>query len=157
MKVVGMLADKLVLDLDAHERRALLRLLKLYPRVPPAHHRLTKGAPRPSGPYDEANQRLLEEAMAEQRAEHKRSLRAFVNAHLAPPASPLNEGCRLTLSGVDMEFLLQVLNDIRVGSWILLGSPEARVQLNSPDAWAMELAGFFQSELLSALDQGPRP
>ncbi len=147
MKVVGMVAEKVVLEFGHNERRAFLRLLQLSPRVPPAHHRLS----RSSLPQDEANQLLLEEAMAEQRAEHKRFLQAFMK----DPArmTTTQEVCRLTLAPGEIEYLLQVLNDIRVGSWLLLGSPDGRVQLNSPDAWAMELAGFLQAELLAALDE----
>ena len=33
-------------------------------------------------------------------------------------------GLQLTLSGPEIEWLLQVLNDVRVGSWIALGSPD---------------------------------
>jgi hypothetical protein len=152
MKLVGWNGDKLVLYLGRQEHRAFLRILKLYPRVPPAHHRLSRKC---VSPHEEANQRLLEEALAEQRADHERFLQAF----LADPArmTPTQGGCKLTLSTGDAEYMLQVLNDVRVGSWLLLGSPEGRVGLDSQEAWAMELSGFLQAELLSALDEAHIP
>ena len=39
-------------------------------------------------------------------------------------------GCRLSLSQADLEWLLQILNDIRVGSWVILGSPEEKLEVN---------------------------
>jgi len=54
---------------------------------------------------------------------------------------------------------LQALNDVRVGSWIALGSPdlEERPQLaiNEKTArhiWTMELAGEFEMFFLSTVD-----
>ena len=104
-------------------------------------------------PEPEANQRLLDEALAEQRAENKKQLEAL----LADPRrfAHTETGGRLSLSPAEVEWVLQVLNDIRVGSWIMLGSPdEKRAELNegtAPDLAAMETAGYFQMQLLQAL------
>ena len=65
-------------------------------------------------------------------------------------------GARLSLSPAEVEWLLQVLNDIRVGSWVILGSPEEKpAELNAttaPHFLAMEMAGYFQMQLLEALE-----
>jgi hypothetical protein len=49
-----------------------------------------------------------------------------------------------------------MLNDIRVGSWVALGSPEGRVPAVDEDTahhlLAMEIAGFFQMNLLAAVE-----
>ena len=57
-----------------------------------------------------------------------------------------------------MEWLLQALNDIRVGSWLALGSPDGPVEIlaaltdkTAPDFWAMEISGHFQAVLLAAV------
>jgi len=57
-----------------------------------------------------------------------------------------------------LEWLLQVLNDIKVGSWVQLGCPElekaAPVNLTRPNArslQAMHLSGEFQAALLEAV------
>jgi hypothetical protein len=67
----------------------------------------------------------------------------------------MEAGGRLSLSPAEVEWVLQVLNDIRVGSWIILGSPEERLpelnETNAPHVWAMEMAGHFQAQLLEAL------
>ena len=60
-----------------------------------------------------------------------------------------------------MEWLLQVINDVRVGCWVKLGRPELepvrRKKLTADEARtmsALELSGFFQMVLLGAYD-GP--
>ena len=100
----------------------------------------------------------LDEALAEQRAANKRQLQKWLNE---PHRFEKTEaGWFMALSVTDFEWLLQVLNDIRVGSWILLGSPEKDLgdfELNdqtAPHAWAMEMAGGFQAHLLEALQDG---
>lgn len=142
--------DRLRVYLTHQETAVLLTLLKLYPRVPPAHHRLSKTG---TGPDASSAQQLLDEALAEQRAANKLELAAM----FADPKRfrPLKRGSRLALTRGDLEWFLQVLNDIRVGSWILLGSPDERIpDLNTKsivDIWAMEMAGAFQMQLLEAL------
>jgi hypothetical protein len=61
---------------------------------------------------------LIEEALAEQRSENKRQLQAM----LADPSrfTERDGGWQFAMSHSDLEWLLQVLNDIRVGSWIML-------------------------------------
>jgi hypothetical protein len=142
-------------QLGKREERLLFEVLKLYPRIPPAHHRLSQ-----SGKLSERqdSQALLDEALAEQRADNQRQLRALLNdpQHLKRS----NLGCQISLRPADMEWLLQVLNDIRVGSWLRLGSPEEKVkpamltEVNAPDVWAMEMSGYFQMHLLAALEGG---
>src|SRR5437870_6678920 len=153
MKVLSSNRNKIVWQLAKREKHLLFELFKLYPRIPPAHHKLSKTGKLPD---QDASQKLLDEALAEQRSENKRQLQTL----LADPARlQENEaGWRLSLSRPDLEWLLQVLNDIRVGSWVLLGSPEPRQALESlnkttaPDFWAMELAGEFQMQFLGALN-----
>src|ERR1051326_5233062 len=152
MKLISAGRNKLILQFGKREKHLLFELLKLYPRIPPAHHKLTKSSQVPD---QEASQKLLDEALAEQRAENKQQLQAL----LADPARTQESeaGWRLSLSRGDLEWLLQVLNDIRVGSWILLGSPEPKLELKAltqktaPDFWAMELAGEFEMALLGEL------
>jgi hypothetical protein len=53
---------------------------------------------------------------------------------------------------------LQVLNDVRVGSWIALGSPDTEqgekillTEETAPRVRSMEVAGAFEAVLLEAL------
>ena len=69
---------------------------------------------------------------------------------------------QLLLKGAELEWLLQVLNDVRVGSWLKLGQPDEN---QSPDVTpenfqfvlAMEVCGAFQSALLAALGETESP
>jgi hypothetical protein len=152
MKLIRSTKTRLVFDLGQREEQMLLRLLKLYPCVPPAHHVLSKAGRLPDS---EANQQLLDEALAEQRAQHKKQLQTL----LADPRrlEHTESGARLSLSSAEAEWFMQVLNDIRVGSWILLGSPDGKpLELTpekAPHFVAMERAGYFQMQLLEALER----
>jgi len=150
VRLIRATKTRLHFHLGQREKRLLLQVLKLYPRVPSAHQTLSKSGRLPE---PEANQRLLDEALVEQRVEHKRQLQVL----LADPQrfQEAEAGWRLSLSHAEVESVLQVLNDIRVGSWIILGSPdEQRVELNeatAPHVWAMEMAGYFQVQVLEAM------
>ncbi len=136
------------------EKSLFLELIKLYPVVPPAHHRISTGD---TGPGAESNQHLLDEALAEHRKENQRQVQAMLEEPDRFREAP--SGYRLTLSPYQVEWLLQVLNDIRVGSWLQLGSPDEKqgkrvvvTEQNARYLWAMELVGHFQYALLSARD-----
>jgi hypothetical protein len=143
----------LVFFLNPVEKQALLDVLGMYPRVPPGHrrHRLqTRSA------ADAENQRLLDEALAEQRAHRKRQLAALLQAEETFRAT--RAGFELRLRHADCEWLLQVLNDVRVGSWIALGEPAdlpgtlPEDATKAAQACAMELAGLFEMTFLEALE-----
>jgi hypothetical protein len=126
----------------------------MYPVVPPAHHQISAT----DSPKRDSTQHLLDEAIAEHRAENRKQLTAMLED--SRRFQDASTGYRLRLSPGEVEWLLQVLNDIRVGSWLLLGEPDERhgkrVRLSLQNArylWAMELAGHFQYVLLSAGDR----
>jgi len=145
--------NQFVFQLASREKELFLRLLALYPCLPPQHQPLTKGGRLPD---QEASENLLQEALAEQRAEYKQQLTALLAAPRRFQDTP--KGCHLSLTAAEIEYLLQILNDIRVGSWVRLGSPEARLEKldaeTAPHLWAMEMAGAFQMHLLGALEGG---
>jgi hypothetical protein len=156
VKLIEADKERFVFHVGKREKLLLLGVLKLYPLVPPAHHRLSKK----SGTSEATRERqhLLEEALAEQRSANKKHLEKFLN----DPARfcEMEPGFRLTLSPGDLEWLLQVLNDIRIGGWLLLGCPDEGskgVKLTTKTAryfWAMEMSGFFQMSLLAAVERG---
>ena len=151
MKLLRATRTRLLFHLGQRETRLLTQVLKLYPRVPSAHHVLSKSGQLPDA---EANQQLLDEALAEQRAENKKQVQALLadSRHFADTET----GGRLSLTRVETEWLLQVLNDIRVGSWVILGSPDNKpaelTPANARHFLAMEMAGYFQMQLLEALE-----
>ena len=141
--------DLYLFQLGRREKGLLLGLLRLYPRVPSAYQRLSK-----SPGLDDASQKLLDDALAEQRAENKNRLHSWLTA---PNRFVEHQGhWRLSLSPPELEWLLQILNDIRLGSWIILGSPQTRVgpvtEQTAPHIWAMEMAGTFQMAFLAAIE-----
>ena len=145
-------ATRFVFHLGKRDKHFFVELLKLYPCMPPAHQRLSKSPP-PS--EEQSDQHLLDEALAEQRAENRKQLDSLLADQNR--FKETESGCRLSLTPGDVEWLLQVLNDIRVGSWVRLGCPEPKLELatlnnlTAPDFWAMELSGYFQMHLLEAL------
>ena len=137
------------------EKRLLLDILKLYPLIPIAHHQVTRSG---VGDKMESNQRLLEEALAEHRAGNRKQLDAMLGEE--GRFKPVKTGFHLTLNPHQTEWLLQVLNDVRVGSWLRLGQPDEKkdkdVHLTPDNARYlvfMEASAYFESVLLSALEK----
>jgi hypothetical protein len=151
MKLIQSTRTRLVFQLGLREKQSLLQLLKLYPWMPSTHHVLSKTGRVPDA---EANQQLLNDALAEHRAANKQQLQTL----LANPRrfKTTDKGARLSLSPYEVEWLLQVLNDIRVGSWVVLGSPDQKpaelTAANAPAYLTMETAGYFQMQLIQALE-----
>lgn len=148
MRLIRSSSKRLIFLLDKREKDLLLAVLNFYPCLPPAHQPLSKAA---AAPEPEAGQKLLDEALAEHRAENKARLAALLKD--SKRLAETEQGWKLLLAPGDFEWLLQVLNDIRVGSWVRLGSPAGRVQTvterTAPHYWAMEMAGTFQMAFLA--------
>jgi len=141
-----------VFRLSPREKVVLLATLKLYPQLDLGYHQLSRD-PKSSKP---AQQEWLKEAMEQQRQEHKKRLAQFFSNDRRF-FNEAEEDLLLTLTGEQMEWLLRVLNEIRVGSWVRLGSPELEtVRKLKPTVaqarllTAMELSGYFESALLEA-------
>ena len=151
MKLLRRVKGKCFFQLGRREKDLLLSVLSLYPRIPSEYQRLSKVTS-----VDEASQKLLEDALADQRAENKRRLQALLTE--SGRFVKHENGWRLALSLAELEWLLQILNDVRVGSWLVLGSPETRFEAvtekTAPHIWAMEMAGGFQMEFLAAIGDG---
>lgn len=147
--------NRFTFHLPKREKQLLLAVLGRYPLVPARHQPLSKSA---APDRNESNQRLLDEALAEQRQENRRRLRTLLEdtRHFRKAQT----GWHLVLSGSEVEWLLQVLNDVRVGSWVLLGAPADDLwnfdlnEQTAPHAWTMEVAGWYEAALLEALQPG---
>ena len=145
--------EQFVFRIGKRERNILLEVLKRYPVAWDVPYKISQSAdPRAA----EADQRLLEEALAEQKKENKLQLEAMLNSEGRFVEDDL--GYRFTLTIQQMDWLLQVLNDIRVGSWMRLGSPDPKegksVKISEENlqlGWAMEMAGLYEMTLLQAL------
>jgi hypothetical protein len=151
--IVQAAKGKFVFRLGDGEKSLLVTILELYPRVTSAAQLCQQSE---NHQPEKETQALLEEALAEQRAENKKNLKAF----LADPKrfQKQEDTWRFFLTASEADWLLQILNDIRVGSWIVLGSPENHLAIlgkkNARDYWAMEISGRFQAVLLEAISKG---
>jgi hypothetical protein len=152
VKLIRKTKSQLLFHLGTSEKLLLCQLLQLYPIIPAAHQKLTKNGTIPDA---EASQRMLDEALAEQRVQSRAKVQAFLAEK--DRFQSTEHGLNLTLKCPEMEWLLQTLNDIRVGSWVRLGSPESLEiavldETTAPHYWAMEVAGHFQMRFLAALE-----
>jgi len=154
MKLVHKDEQHVVFQLEPREKKALLTILKLYPVLPADFQALTK-ADDPEG--RKVDQELLEQSLAEHKASNQQLLQnLFANPQRLVKSK---SGWRLTLDTGDVEWFLQVLNDVRVGKWYLAGCPDEQSGKpltlsvdNLKHYWAMEVAGAFQWQLLEALE-----
>jgi hypothetical protein len=107
-------------------------------------------------PKAREREKLLNESLAEHRKELKKSALDLIRPD---KFKQLEKGWLMTLSSENRETMLQILNDIRVGSWRALGEPE-ELHTNTPKTDAkdlayrslMDLAGYFECALLNLGD-----
>ncbi len=130
-------------------------LLLQYPMQHGAQRSISADAPA-----DEIadEQHLLEESLNEYRQKQRQELETFLgkDGRLVQEKN----GWKLILDGPGIDWLLQILNDIRVGSWVQLGRPDmdSPARIKSVDhlrhATSLELCGMLQSVFLNALQRG---
>ncbi|MBI3880311.1 MAG: hypothetical protein HY301_09650 [Verrucomicrobia bacterium] len=157
MKLVSRRGGRLAFQLGRPERRVLLAALALYPQLNAAHQPLTRSKLRRKLAEAEA---LLHEVRSDHQRENKKLVTVFIRDRLGgSEALPGEEPFTLTLTRPEANWLLEVLNDVRVGSWVKLGEPEedqlrklAATPAKLRTLAAMEFCAFFQSALLEALD-----
>ena len=159
MKLIRADQDQFQFKMSRGEMLRLLSVLKLYPLVPATHHQLSKGRRIPDR---EENQKLLEDALKTQRRETRKHLEAMLGE--TQRFVKCDAGYHAGFARNEIEWLLQVLNDVRVGSWIALGSPEQQEESikkmneeNAPHFMALELAGYFEAYLLDAISGELKP
>lgn len=158
MKFQERAGDSLVFRLGAREKPVVERLLAFYPLRPNTGPTLS----RSGGPELAEADALLAESLREQRDE----LAAWVSRRLASGEAfrKAGAGWHLELSPTEIDHLLQVLNDLRVGAWTRLGCPEDLGEdpaslrpEQAPLQMIMNLAGHLEIVLLHALIDEPRP
>lgn len=142
--------------LAPEERVALVQLLQNYPLIPAGYHR-----PSVAGDPDQPSTtgEVLREALEFQREENRDALKQL----LASPGRFKRDenGYRLNLKRAEIEWLLQVINDIRVGCWLALGQPDEGsmpefevTEKNAPMVFALETCGHLQMLLIRAIQAG---
>ena len=155
MKLLTHDAGRCELQFTTQEKDLLLGLLPQYPKLPADHHQASR-----NGDADAEVQKLLAEALAEQRESNRAAAQAFLASTARFEHD--EDDWRLSITNAEVEWLLQVLNDLRIGSWLALGSPgqdedgnyldfENITAENVNDLWTMEICGALEHELLSVL------
>lgn len=153
MKLIRINGDKFNFEFTPAEKDILLEVLNRYPLVPEAHYRLTKDKRLPD---QQENQHLLDEALKAQRLANKKEITALLNEIGRFTVCP--NGFRVVFTRGEIEWLLQVLNDVRIGCWIALGSPGykqerqfRREKKSGHHLMFMEFAGGFEMYFLGAV------
>ncbi len=103
------------------------------------------------------SERLLAESVAEHVTENVRMRDLF----LGEQGRFVEDGkshFRLRLTSAQLDWMLRVLNEVRVGLWRKLGQPAELAPLalagQLDEVVTMELCALFQTRLLTALDHG---
>ncbi len=146
--------------LDQREWRIFSALLAQY----------ASGLDRPLPTSHSSEDPVIEESntwLREMQATHRQNLVRRAATWLEAGSTPSQEDASqkmLRLSGHDVEWMLQVFNDLRVSHWMLLGCPneadlkgEKWTEAQLPSVWSMGLCGMFQSVLLQALNGSGKP
>jgi hypothetical protein len=151
-------AERWVFELTLSERVLLAAVLAMFPAMPASRHRISRAAGEPKMAEAQA---LLAEVMLAQQAKDQHQLEVWLGRQ--DPVHPKQERYFLQVRHDEIEWLLQVLNDVRVGCWIKLGapdpiqfSPEAVGQKHVRDWVAMEFCAHVQTVLLETLDPNDR-
>jgi hypothetical protein len=143
--------DLLVYQMEPREKMFLLGMLQLYPLNTSAAV-LSKSAP-----ISEEDQRLLDDSLKSSRQENRKQIDTLLNN--CRWLKEHEEGYRLTLPQGEALWLLEILNDLRVGCWNILGRPDphhkpaAISATNSSYFATMQISGYFQLQLLKGLEQ----
>lgn len=152
MRVKEISDGAITIDLSESETIFIKEILSAYPLVPNDTRELTRDA---STSDLEEDTELLRTSLADLTLGHQKRLKTWVNA---PDTFQVVDGrCLFRITTENRDWFLQVLNDLRIGSWQQLDCPtqeELQELTPSPEVirplWTMELAGLLQSFLLSA-------
>jgi len=155
MRRVASNARSWVFGLNERERDFLVAVLQAYPAVPHDYQPLSRESADRLSPEDEA---LLRDALLEHRAGGKTKVHRWLKG--GARFRRADDEWRFSLARTDFEWMMQVLNDVRVGNWLRLGSPDDvhdPIELLQRDPAAffhMEAAGLFEMQLLEAVQGG---
>lgn len=112
-------AGKFTFRFEQAEREWFRHILSLYPVQQSALKKASEVA---------GSDELLEKALADGRKKLRGDAELFLKAGKLEIDPKFNEYWDLTLTAVEIEELLQILNNVRVGLWIQLGKPEPSIE-----------------------------
>jgi hypothetical protein len=154
VKLLGKTDNKFTFEFSIEEKLLLFEVLKLYPVIDPTLQEISKSI---SNKDIAQSKKLLQEELSEQQKQNKEMLKFIFGDSSC--FTQKDYYYKLQLSPEQMECLLQVLNDIRVGTWKNLGSPDyeglknLRVKRSSLVSLAiMDVCEYFEYHLLEAME-----
>jgi hypothetical protein len=158
MKMARQNKDGWQYHLNQREAGCLRSLLQKFPITANVPARISR---TDADPKTVEREKLLNESLAEHRKELKKQAANLLGAGKFKRGE---SGCLLTLNPEEREILLQILNDIRIGSWHVLGEPEELDPETSPQTVKdlvfynlMNLAGYFEAAFLHAFSSDTYP
>ena len=99
---------------------------------------------------------MLEESLKAQREANRKNVLALLSE--SKRFTKITNGYRANFTRGEIEWLLQVFNDVRVGSWLALGSPAAHPEImpgmsnqTMTHIVTMDIAAFFEMAFLQAV------
>jgi hypothetical protein len=143
---------KFTFRFEQAEREWFRHILELYP---------AQETPLRPINEDAAANELLEKALADGRKKLREDAQLFLKAGKLEIDATFNEFWDLTLTAGEIEELLQILNNVRVGLWIRLGKPEPSIEELLPTKpseeqvrshMIMHVCAAWQGTLMSAVD-----
>ncbi|MDA7645724.1 hypothetical protein N8642_05120 [bacterium] len=140
------------IDLSESETIFIKEILSAYPLVPNESRELTRSADTSDL---EEDTELLRTSLADLTRGHQKKLQAWVNA--PETFREVENRYLFRITNDNRDWFLQILNDLRIGSWQQLDCPsqEELQELTASQEvirplWTMELAGLLQSFLLNS-------
>jgi hypothetical protein len=146
MKLAKRTKDGWRYELNQQEGDCLLSLLRQFPITTPTPAKISNSD---TDPEMVEREKLLNESLAE----HREELKKQATDLLARKFKWAEKGYLLSLGQEEREILLQILNDIRIGSWRVLGEPEdlEKSPVTEKERGVydlMNLAGYFEFQIL---------
>jgi hypothetical protein len=152
MKLLHRNEESVVVQWSHTEKRLLDALAETYPIHQPEEQPLS----RETSDLPDGAESWLHAARSEEMNQNRAWLGDLVRSDRFQPSE---HSWQQELTHPEVETLLQILNNIRVGAWARLGCPEILPTLADllkagadRNAWLMKLAGELQIGLLLALD-----
>lgn len=150
MRLIEANQGRTVIELGEAEWAFFQDLLHQYPLVPNDKRELTR---KGEGDEFDADTDLLRTNLEDLTGSNRKRLQKWLNN--PDTFSQGTDHGQLTVQALDRDWLLQILNDLRVGSWQQLGCPNTtainELELETSNfraLWCMELVGLLQSYLL---------
>jgi len=156
VKFQGVDEDHYVWSLSASEKRALIMIVEEFPMLDGSLRPLSSDATPEAAEHNQ----LLIEALAERRQQMRQDARAILSAE--GTFQKQGPKLKLRLKRSEADCLLQIANDVRVGCWTRLGSPDPAsvpwwelIGDNAKFGFLLDACGVLQMQLIHALRRAP--